>query len=341
MRMFIAAVAVAVVSGTVLGIPAGAGADTGGSRLYYVGNALWTAPAAHPGRRDELAGLHVAGAEDTSPIQVVPSPGDKRLAVTAGVHEKGTIFSFVLYVTGPNGRHQERVTRFSPPDQDNNYYLSTPTWSGEHQLFFSQSYGPLAGVTSALEQVHIPTHGKPGPRHEVPGSQGLTMPAVDPTSHRLAAVHIIRTSCDVASNYGTITYSIVVLNLRTHTRHRIEKVTTPHKALCPDPVTQLAWSPDGTRIAYQGWDYLPNSPSVHPVPVLKTVTTNGHHHRTRQLTQPTLDLFPWHPAWQTAHSLWFANGDELYSIRIRHNTPSAPRQRTHTPAAIKRELSFG
>jgi hypothetical protein len=335
MRLLTTSVALLVAGGGVLSVPVVAQADTGGSRLYYIGSTgMWSAPAANPGQRVRVPKPH----ESDGPIYpeaVVPSPNGSRLAIS--MHLKRNSGQRV-YVTGPRGQHPVRVARFdNAPDVGEQPSIDGLSWKGQHRLYFSL----VSGTSIVIDTVRVPAHGKPGPVREVPNSAGLYGLTVDPKSNRLAAVRSIGKTCSGSGPVSTASAYIVLLNLKTHRLRRLTTLFSPDPDVC-GALRSLAWSPDGSQIAFAGLAYTRESPKL-LIRVLETVATGRHQsHRPRLVTPPRRKLtVTTGPAWQSAHSLWFGADQDLFQVGLDHGQVSPPHRQTHNQSALKSRISFG
>ena len=323
-----------LVAGAALAAPVSAHADTGGSRLYYVGTTgVWTAPVAHPSHRSKVPRPHASDGTPVYPEQVVPSPNGGRLAISTHARRSS---GQRVFVTGPKGQHPRQVARFdNDPDQGPAWKIDSLAWRGDHRLYFSMAHG----TDLAIYTVRVPAHGKAGPVSRVPHSTGLFGLTVDPTSARLAAVPTTPGACDGGST-PEATPDIVVLNLRTHQLRHLATVPFPADAVCPSP-SSLAWSPDGSQIAFAGLALTRQAPHI-LIRVVETVATGAHQsHRPRIVTAQRRKLSVGHVAWQSAHSVWFEAGNDLYSIGLQGSDVAYAHRRTHNPSALKFNLSFG
>ncbi|HEX4472190.1 MAG TPA: hypothetical protein VH085_09490 [Nocardioides sp.] len=335
MRLLTTSVALLVASGGVLSVPVVAQADTGGSRLYYIGSTgMWSAPAASPGHRVRVPKPHESDGP-VYPEAVVPSPTGSRLAISMHLRRNS---GQRIYLTGPRGQHPVRVARFdNDPDVGQQASIDGLSWKGQHRLYFSL----VSGTSIVIDTVRVPTHGKPGPVREVPNSAGLYGVTVDPRSNMLAGVQTVGMTCSGSGSVTTLSAYIVTLNLTTHQRRRLAPVRTPDPAVCGAP-GNLAWSPDGSKIAFAGLAYTRQAPKL-LIRVLETVATGRHQsHRPQPVTPPRRKLtVTTGPAWQSAHSLWFGADQDLFQVGLDHGQVSPPHRKTHNPSALKSRISFG
>jgi hypothetical protein len=335
MRLLTSSIALLVATGGALTLPVAAHADTGGSQLYYLGssNHMWSAPAADPGHRRRIPRpLETDG--PLYPLGIVPSPKENRLAMTLHRGQVGQR----IYVTGPQGQHPVLVARF---DNDPNAGLGTAiddvSWQGQHRLYFTV----VTETSMVIDTVRVPAHGTPGPVREIPNSSGLFGLTVDPKSNRLAAVDTFGKACSGSGPLTKISGHIVVLHLDTHQRRPLATLKAPTPEECALP-HHLAWSPDGSQIAFAGRAFTKGNPKVE-INVVKTVATGPHQsHQPHAITPARRKLAVYaSPAWQSAHSLWFVASEDFYSISLMHGHTAPPHRQTHNPSALKFSVSFG
>jgi len=332
-RPLTSSVALLLVLAPALATVPAAHADTGGPRLYYVDQTgVFTATAAHPGQRSRVPKPHPSDAP-VYPEQAVPSPNGSRIAISTHVRRNS---GQRIYVAGPRGQHPRLVASFdNDPDAGPNWTIDSIAWQGEHRLYFSIYRGTGAPV---IDTIRVPAHGAPGPVREVPNSTGLYGLTVDPTADRLAAVITDAGSCDGTN--PKVDPDIMVLNLETHQRRRLVKVTPTQADACFTPGS-LAWSPDGSRLAFSAVVHARKTPQL-LMRAVETVPTGAHQSHQPRIESPRKGHFSAGAvAWQSTHSLWFVAANDLYSIRVRQGGSSAPHRRTHSPSALKFRLSFG
>lgn len=330
-------------------------ADTGGGRLYFVDRSdLYTATAAHPGRHTRLPLPKVEGARHTYLEKAVPSPDGRLLAE---VIQTGARHHWV-FVAGPRGGHARKAFRIADPAPGIHSYmwsLQGLSWAGNRRLYFSAtrydaSQPATAEVPSSLRTVHVSRAGVPGTVHTVPGTDGLMTPTTDPNGHSLAAVRVDTLQC-TTGNQDTATSTIVVRNLRTRHQHDLVTVTSK-RGHCPQPITGLAWSPDGTQLAFVPWVTTHKKLIVSQIDAARLDGGDGQTPRIavrsdgRHLMQG--------PAWQSAHRLWFTRvlkyvesaerpgkHPDLFSVGYRSRRFAGLRREAHTTSVAEQVPSFG
>jgi Tol biopolymer transport system component len=302
-------------------------ADTGGSRLVYVvqtgtGAAGYRATADHPKVKTRLSLPQVPHGADTPVVDnVVLSPDGTRIA-EAFHFSTGTDTSLAIDVADSHGNKQHRVwTRAATGDN----LVAGMAWSadGKH-LYFGSAIANYATktFTSRLLTARV-RPASVGAVGNLPGGSGLSWPTADPTSSVVAAVRD-GIGCRFSNPGGgsPVTATIVLLHPGTGHRSDLTSVTAP-KAGCAEPVTKLAWSPNGGRIAFARYAYgadfratgdvmVVNPAKTDPVPQM-AISGQGKHIALA-------------PAWQSAHSLWcqwIAVFDDAHSTYTKPDLMSA------------------
>lgn len=342
MRIPIRCIALAVAAGAVLCAPGASHADTGGTQVYFHRlRDVYTASVAHPDRHSLLPRPRVQGARHTYVEEAVPSPNGRFLAevVQTGARDHW------VFIAGPRGEHPRRAFHIQGPTPAAHHYyvwrLQGLSWAGNSRLYFSSGRydSPFAPFSSSLRTLHVSRHGVPGSANRVPDTDGLTAPTTSPKGTRLAALRIDSPDC-AAGAVSVASSTIVVLNLSTgHQRDLLTVTSTP--ALCPEPITGLAWSPEGSQIAF-----VPevSSHGQKLVSQIDVIRVDGSDSQTPRVAVPSDDRHLFQaPAWQSGRRLWFTRelryrdeaeraGKEpdLYSVGYRKGHFSPIRRETHT-----------
>lgn len=357
MRVIIRALAAAAGSVAALAaVQAPVHADTGGNRVYYVeGSKPYTASTARPGEPTRLPVPPVAGARHTYVLRVVPSPGGRHLAevVQTGGHWHR------VFVTDIRGRHAHQAYAVRDPRVVGHQYvwsLDGLSWQGEHRLYFSaqrsddSAGGVVPDLVSSVRTVHISRSGVAGAGHEVRDTSGLVDPAVDPTGRRLAAIRVDAQEC-TPGDEDTTTSTIVVLNLVRGTRRDLVTLTSG-PSHCPPPVSNLAWSPQGTQLAFTRERSGKPSGLIHNE--VDLVDVDGSDGTTPRVAVPDDGRhLVASPTWQAPHRLWFTQEvwragheharrpNDLYSTLIRAGHGVKRHREAHTAHFNETAPAFG
>jgi hypothetical protein len=327
-------------------------ADTGGSELVYVVPAMTSAgfrsTADHPKQKTPLVVPHVA-AGASAPIvdDVVPSPDSTRIAeafrYTTSAGER-----LAVTIADDHGAHQHRLWTKALTSAN---LVAGMAWSadGNHLYFGSATRGSDSGsFGSRLLTARI----RPsiGAVRNVQGGRGLSWPSADPMSSTVAAVRD-GIGCRRSDPGGgsPVTATIVLLDPSTGHASDLKAVTAP-KARCADPVTHLAWSPDGEHLAYARYRYGADLRGVGDVMMMDP----AHSHRAPQLAISGKGLhIAMAPAWQNANSLWCEwvrvfddqnarySRPDLMSAAFAGGSFAAPVNQTESPHIAETVPSFG
>ena len=274
-----------------------------------------------------------------------------------------------MYVTDANGRHAHRMFARAnggapPPNQVRSWDIDGLAWApGNHRLYFSMKHidrftDDRIGVR--LWSVHVTSSGhKSGPASRVPGGSGLSSPTTDPTSGRVAAVRIDSGSgwcAEPPEETVTETSTIVLLDPATGDTHDLLTIASP-PAFCASAIDHLAWSPDGTQIAFDQIS-LPHGYYTSQVDLVAVDGSDGAAPRVVAANDPGDDppFVLALPTWQTAHSLWYARWREddgasdtcstctmpdLFSVSVSDAGIGTPAPRTQTPTFSEKLATFG
>jgi Tol biopolymer transport system component len=329
-------------------------ADTGGSKLVYVaktsaGASGYRATADHPNQKTLLTPPQVPhGAGAPIVDDVVLSPDGSRIA-EAFHFTNGSNTSLAIDVADNHGRKQHRVwTRAATVAN----LVAGMAWSdnGKH-LYFAYAVADYITptFTSRLMAARI-RPGSVGAVGNLPGGQGLSWPTVDPTSSLVAGVrHGIGCRYSNPTAGSSVTATIVLVHPSTGRTSDLVSVTAP-KAGCAEPLTKLAWSPNGRRIAFDRYTYGSNFRGTGDVMVVDPTTPNP-------VPQVAISGQGKHialaPAWHTGHSLWCQwiavfddqtstySKPDLMSAKFVRGTFKAPVNQTGTKHIAELSPSFG
>jgi WD40-like Beta Propeller Repeat len=333
-----------------------AAADTGGRTLTYTTGHAFVATAAHPMRRHRLPIPRLPHTDPGTVQDVVPSPDGRRLAQAFDffVETRHHLWLFTaLVVTDRRGGHQQLVWRETRSQRVGIMWMQGMSWSADgRRLYFAPFVRDDSGaVTTRLLSARI-RPASTGPVSRVPHSTGLAWPATDPTGKVLAAVRAQGRWCvRPGAEAKPRSASLVVVHPRTGAQRELTTITT-EPATCATAIEELAWSPDGTSIAFDT-EWSPESGrdtadisvvSAHgaaPTPSV-VVSGMGKHVATS-------------PAWQSARTLWFQwkpvvdnrygydSTSNLFSTRREQGVFQPMVQRTHIVKYARRvfDPSFG
>ena len=349
------AVAVAIV-GVVPG-PA-AVADTGGRQVtYLVGHsnvpyhvfdrAVW-APAGHPRRSHRIGPPLPRGAKLTAVLPVVPSPDGRRVAVAYN-YLLGSKGRFAITVMDRDGSHPHRVVTYRGNGPEG---VAGMTWSAdERHLYWSPSiFDPSADglFRSYLAGARVFPHGV-GTPVRVPGSAGMAYPAVNPATGELAAVVGAWAGCPDPVPAAPASATIIVLQPRTGESHGLV-VATASRSGCAVAAADLAWSPDGRRLAFDQSVY--NKAQTQESGDVMVVTPSSSADLVVAISGAGTHIAEL-PTWQNSHTLWCSwwrfnlarktprtKGD-LLSASVTGGVWKAPVNRTRTPRVDEGMPSFG
>lgn len=363
-RFSVAATGLVLAACAAVSFPATPHGDTGGGPLYMTsgrGSHLYRATALHPGRRHRLLMTVPRGSFVES---VVPSPDGGHLAVAVinyGVPGGGVR----VYVTDPRGRHAHRVFYRAdgdapPPNQIREWSTSGLAWArGGHRLYFSTSHDDRFTQdrrTSRLWSVEVSRSGRRiGAVSRVPGGKGLSYPTTDPTSGRVAGVRVDTDVCACRrTGNDTATSTIVLLHPGTRSRQDLLTVNAS-PTWCPGPVEHLAWSPDGTQIAFDQVALHELSTGLRGGQIDLVAVDGSDGANPRVAVVDDQKHFASLPTWRSASGLWYApwkqddgstdNGGatsaDLFSVSVSSSGFGPPVRRTFTPKFSESFATFG
>jgi hypothetical protein len=346
-------------------VPSSASADTGGGTVFFHhAKRAYRAPAAHPEKRTALA--RPRGVVSPGVLtDVKPSPDGRLVAqIWDVVQFEGGVYGTRVVVSDRNGRHarvvwvgRDRRVRGT----STSWRLDGMNWGkrirGGVQFYFAPVRSRIdrttndgATTTSRLMTSVIPPKRRPKAAAPVKGGAGLVSPTVDRNTGRLAALRLYEPICDDSG--CTIASTIELLNPRNGNRRDLLHVSTPiEPGVYTSPLADLAWSPDGSQIAFQqstccarpdgGLEQL----RLGEIGVVAADGSDGDRYRVavpydgRHLVES--------PTWRGPHSLWFARGvrddridagaistpADLYSVSVRGRRIGPLVQRSHTTFA--------
>jgi hypothetical protein len=363
MRAAVMSTGLALVAGLLVCAPPAATADTGGGPMYMVGRAkLQRASATHPERRQRLAS--VPGGRNASVEAVVPSPDGRHLAMTLWTNVRARV---EVVVTDPNGRHAHRVFVRKdgvapPPNHVRQFRTQGVAWArGSHRLYFSVTHDDgfvEDRTTSQLWSARVTRAGRPAGRpRRVLGGEGLTFPTTDPHGRHVAGVRVDSDNTAFCSSDPDIvtTSTIVVLHPRAGRSHDLLTVTTP-AAYCALPMRHVAWSPDGTQIAF---DQVSFSQTLYTGEIDLVAVDGSDGNTPRVAVGEHEEGIQQHrrewPTWLSARSLWYKQRRQddggtddcictsyaLFSVSVSGDGVGTPVRRTSTPDFSEIWASFG
>ena len=274
MRLAAGFVGLVVAAGMVVSVPTPASADTGGGPLYLLSKArpygltaIYRTTASDAERHRRLP-FPLPSQRMLGVLGVVPSPDGRHLAVAvADTRHPGSRHKsrqeVAVYVTDANGRHAHRLFARAnggapPPNQVRFWDIDGLAWApGSHRLYFSMQH------VDRFTDDRIGVRLLVGPRHLLRSQVRLCQPSAGWQRPELSDHGPHERTCRsrslrprVVRRRGRACHGDVDDRLARprHWRRRRPDLIASPPAFCASAIDHLAWSPDGTQIAFdQVW----------------------------------------------------------------------------------------